>query len=89
MKLGIVAKRRIQSAKEGKLCVACLQPLYGQVTRGCHQKCYRGTLRAIEKGLTTELERMVQGKLLPCAKTGPRPTNAVLVQVLKEQANES
>jgi hypothetical protein len=89
VKLGIVARRRIAQAKDGNLCVACLQPLYGRSVRGCHHKCYRGTLRAIEKGLTTELERVMQGKLLPCAKSGPRPSNAVIVQVMQEQADES
>jgi hypothetical protein len=88
VKLGIAAKRRIAKAKAEKLCVACLQPLYGVQARGCHYKCYRATLRAIEKGLTTEAERMVEGKLLPCARPG-RVANPVMLELTKGQADES
>lgn len=82
MKLGLAVRRRIAKAEAEKLCVACLQPLYGKVIRGCHQKCYRATLRAIEKGLTTEAERVSQGKLLPCNTVG-RPSNPVMLELLE------
>lgn len=87
MKLGIEAKRRVAKARAEKLCVACMQPTNGERTiRGCHVKCHRATLRAIERGLTTDAERVSAGKFLPPAPSGRKPYNAVTLDVLGESA---
>lgn len=82
VKIRTEAKKRVAKAKAEGLCVACLAPAYGRMIRGCHQKCYRATIRAIEKGLTTETERLSQGKLLPIAQAGRKPSTAVMLDVL-------
>lgn len=75
------ARQRIAKAEAEHLCVACLQPLGdGTVKRGCHEKCYRATLRAIEKGKTTEADRVQDGKLLARDLPGRRPSNPVSVE---------
>jgi len=81
------AELRIERAKQGHLCVACLCPLDNErVIRGCHCKCHKATVRAIEQGLTTEFERMAEGKFLPKGKSGRRPSNPV-TQELGEKRN--
>ena len=84
VKLGIEAKRRVAKAKAERLCVACMEPLDGRAVRGCHVRCHRATLRAIERGLTTESERVAAGKFLPPAQAGRKPCSAVTLDVLGE-----
>lgn len=72
---------RVDKAKREGLCVACMQPLNGKSLRGCHPKCHRATLRAIERGETTEEARIAEGKFLPAGKGGRRRTNAVSIDV--------
>ena len=82
MRLGIEAKRRVSKAKAEGLCVACLKPASGRMIRGCHFNCYRATLRAIERGLTSEQERVSEGKMLPVGTTGRKPKNPVTLDVM-------
>ncbi len=72
------AMERITKAQTEGLCVACMQPLDAmRVIRGCHERCYKATIRAIDKGLTTEADRVAAGKLLESQTGGREPTNAV------------
>ncbi len=75
------AQERLTKATQEHLCVACLQPLgSGKVKRGCHEGCYRATLRAIDAGKWTESQRVEEGKLLPHGKCGRKPTNPVSIE---------
>lgn len=57
-------QKRIEKAKAKNLCLACLQPLDDtRVIRGCHERCYRATLRAVVAGKTTIADRIAEGKL--------------------------
>ena len=76
------AMQRIAEAEAKHLCVACLQPLDGtRVVRGCHERCYRATLRAIESGKTTEADRMKEGKLLEADEGGRKASNPVTCEL--------
>lgn len=76
------ARERIAKADADGLCVACLQSLNGEKPiRGCHSKCYRATMRAIEQGKCTDEERVASGKLLECGKSGRKPSNPVTQDV--------
>lgn len=75
------ASQRISKAEREGLCVACLEPLgHDVVRRGCHEKCYRATLRAVEKGLTTIEQRVREGKLLATAR-GASKSNPVTLEL--------
>jgi hypothetical protein len=82
VRLGTEAKRRVSKAKAEGLCVACLKPAEGRMIRGCHFSCYRATLRAIERGLTSEQERVSEGKILPVRISGRKPKNPVTIDVM-------
>lgn len=76
------AQARVEQATKEGLCVACLEPLNGaRAIRGCCQGCHRATLRAIERGITTEIARMLEGKFLPKHKGGRKPSNPVTKDV--------
>lgn len=75
-----MSKARIARCRKENLCVACLDALDGEVIRGCHSRCYRATLRAIAKGVTTDQKQVKQGKLLPRAKPGRKVTNPVSLE---------
>lgn len=76
-----LARQRIAKAEAEGLCVACLTPLDETRTiRGCHERCYRATTRAIKSGKTTEKERMQAGKLLSNAEPGKKPSNPVSLE---------
>ena len=78
VRLGKAAIERINRAQAGGLCVACMEPLgSGTVKRGCHERCYRATLRAIGAGKTTEVERVRAGKFLQPQEPGRHPSNPV------------
>lgn len=74
-------EQRVALALEQNLCVACMKPMYGKPMRGCHLKCHRATLRAVEAGKTTLEQRVKQGKLLPAKKGGRPPGNPVTVEL--------
>ena len=74
---------RLARAEKECLCVACLEPLDGRVVRGCHERCHKATMRAIDAGLTTEIERVSEGKLLEMGKRGRKPTNLVSKELSK------
>lgn len=77
-----VAQSRIAKAQSERLCVACMEKLDGSRTiRGCHERCYRATLRAILAGRTTEQERVADGKLLERDTPGRNPSNPVSVEL--------
>lgn len=77
-------KARRDKAAKGGLCVACLEPLDDTRTvRGCHERCYRATLNAVAKGLTTIEERIRAGKLLERETAGRKPVNPVSVELSK------
>ena len=89
LKIGYVevkkaARNRIAEATQNKLCVACMGPLGDKrVICGCHERCYRATLRAIEKGKTTRAKRLEEGKLLEGEPPGRKVSNPVSVDVEK------
>ncbi len=74
------AIERIRKCREQDLCVACEQPLYGESVRGCHWKCYKATMRAIERGELTEEQRVREGKLLASRRAGRPPSNPVTIE---------
>jgi len=79
------AKQRLAKAEDEKLCVACMKPLgEGRVKRGCHERCYRATLRAIEKGQLTLADRLADGKILEAGDGGRRPSNPVSIEAAGE-----
>ncbi|MFN8742870.1 MAG: hypothetical protein ACK5YR_23315 [Pirellula sp.] len=80
MKKEIVLKIRRYSKK--RLCLGCDKPISPEekIVRGCHERCARATYRAIEKGLTTDSERVADGKWLAHAKRGPKPSNPVTIE---------
>ena len=80
--LKAAAKARRNKARQKKLCYACMKPLgEGRVKRHCHEKCYRATLRAIEKGHTTMSERIAAGKMAGDDERPTRPaTNPVTLE---------
>ena len=81
------AEQRIEKAKSKDLCLACLEPMGDDIgMRGCHSKCYRATMRAIERGWTTDNERVQEGKLGERKPPGRKPLNPV-TRELKESRN--
>ena len=85
MELSKAAVRRIAKADSEQLCVGCLEPLGdSRVVRGCHEKCFRATLRAIERGDVTEETRVAEGKLLAAGTRGRKPSNPVTIDSRKE-----
>lgn len=78
------AKQRLARAERESLCVACMKPLdNGTIKRGCHERCYRATLRAIEKGRMTMADRLAEGKILEAEDGGRKPSNPVSVEAAK------
>lgn len=76
------ARQRIAKAISEGLCVACLQPLDETRTiRGCHERCHRATLRAIQSGRTTDADRVEEGKLLEGKPGGRRASNPVTAEL--------
>lgn len=72
------ARQRLAKAESQNLCVACMELLDATRTvRGCHERCYRATMRNIASGKTTEARRMEEGKLLESDTGGGRPGNPV------------
>jgi hypothetical protein len=79
-------QQRIADCLKHQLCVACLQPARrGRIIRGCHERCYRATLRAAQAGNCTLEERIAQGKLLYCAPSGRKPSNAVSLELQRRR----
>lgn len=77
-------KLRIEKAEANNLCVGCMQPHNEKrKIRGCHESCYKATTRAIERGITTEVKRVSEGKLLPSNVTGRPPSNPVTMELRK------
>lgn len=75
------ARERIAKAEAEGLCVACMKPLDATRTlRGCHERCYRATDRAIKRGIWTEEDRVAEGKLLEKETGGREPTNPVSIE---------
>lgn len=78
------ARQRLAKAEKENLCVACMQPLdHSRTVRGCHERCYRATIRGIAKGQTTEAERIEEGKLHELPDYGSRATNPVTKELSK------
>jgi len=75
------AQQRIEKAAAEKLCCGCMQPLGdGRVIRGNHERCYRSTMRHIERGIWTEADRISEGKLLPADDGGRPVSNPVSIE---------
>jgi hypothetical protein len=74
------AKLRIAKCEKDGLCYACMKPLYGRVVRKCHEKCMKATYRAIERGETTDEQRVSEGKLAAPQSGGCKPTNPVTIE---------
>jgi len=82
VEMNAAAEARLTKARKEQLCVACMQPLNGERSiRGCHVCCHRATLRAIDRGDTTEMQRVLEGKFLPPAKGGRKISNPVTKDV--------
>lgn len=78
------ARDRLAKAEQESLCVACMKPLGGgMIKRGCHESCYQATRRAIQRGLTTEAERVAAGKLREAGHGGRNPSNPVTLDVME------
>lgn len=76
------ARQRVAKAEANNLCCACMEPLDKTRTiRGCHERCYQATIRAIARGLTTDAERVKEGKLLPQASPGPKRSSPVSLDI--------
>lgn len=73
------AIRRLAKAEQEGLCVACMQPLDGTVKRGCHERCYQATLRAIREEKFTMEDRIAEGKIRE-TNQGRRPSNPVTLE---------
>ncbi|MFN5710050.1 MAG: hypothetical protein ACK56J_10515 [Planctomycetota bacterium] len=83
-------QQRIADCLKHQLCVACLQPARrGRVIRGCHERCYRATIRAAQAGKCTIEERIAQGKLLYSQPSGRKPSNAVSVELQLKKRRRS
>lgn len=76
------AQKRIQQCNAEGLCLACLKPLDNTRTiRGVHERCNQATIRAINRGETTEEQRISEGKWLPRDAGGRPPSTAVTLDV--------
>jgi hypothetical protein len=81
IKVNRTAQQRIAKCVTENLCCACMQPLDDKRTvRGCHERCYRATNRAIANGVFTDAERTSEGKWLEEETGGRRPTNPVTIE---------
>lgn len=75
------AQQRLEKAASEQLCCACMKPRGdGRIIRGNHERCYRATMRYIERGIWTEAERISEGKLLPADEGGRPLSNPVSVE---------
>lgn len=76
------AMQRIEKCKRENLCVACLGSLDGEkkVVRGCHERCYAATQKAIRTKKFTEAQRIADGKFLAAEPGGRKPCNPVTVE---------
>lgn len=81
VKLNRAARQRIAKCESEGLCFACMEPLEGIVRRHCHQRCYKATLRAVEKGLTTIKKRVAEGRLAGENDGGRPPSNPVTLEL--------
>jgi hypothetical protein len=80
------AKERLAKAETKNLCVACMEPLdETRVVRGCHERCYRATMRSVANGKTTEAQRIAEGKLLVSEPGGGSPSNPVTKEIYAKQ----
>lgn len=76
------AKQRLDTAARKRLCVACMEKLDDTRTvRGCHERCYRATMRCVARGETTVEQRIADGKLLGNDSGGGQPTNPVTKEI--------
>lgn len=65
-----------QQLLEAGICLECRLPLEEKDLpgkRGCHEKCHRRVLRAIENGAYTEYDAISAGRLAPTKKGGRPP----------------
>jgi hypothetical protein len=63
-------------------CLVCECSLVGRKSiRGDCEPCYRATLRAVNKGETTDEKRVEDGKWLATEKPGRKPSNPVTVEL--------
>lgn len=64
-----------QELLKSRVCLECGLPIAAndrRAKRGCHEKCHRRILRAIDSGKYTEFDAISNGKLAP-SQTGGRP----------------
>ena len=71
------------------LCLECGKPISSQEKskRGCHERCHRKILRAIDRGKYTEFAAISAGHLAPKGKGGrpPQLTQLEMMTETKEQ----
>ena len=86
-KLSATASARVTDCLEQRRCLACLKPARrGRMIRGCHERCYRATLRGASLGKCTLDERVAEGKLLPANSRNRRARNPVTRELMKRGA---
>jgi len=67
---------------KGEECLECKQALgKGRVKRGCHERCYRRIVRAIEKKKYTDFDAIRAGSLAP-KQSGGRPSQLTELEQL-------
>lgn len=81
------AQQRIEKAKAEKLCLGCMKPLdETRTVRGLHERCYRSTMRHIDRGIWTESERIGEGKLLDDDKGGRPVSNPISIEAAQSSS---
>lgn len=82
MKLTQAATKRLAICKADGLCVACFRSLGdSRIVRGCHESCYRQTMRFVSQGKLVEADRIRNGRLLEAEPGGRPPVNPVTQEV--------
>lgn len=64
--------KKAQKLLDERVCLACGEKIADdeREIRGCHERCYRKTYRAIERGSVTEREAIEAGLIAPQRKVG-------------------
>ena len=75
-------KKKVEKCVRLGICLTCGKPLGDRVVRGVHDACAKTTYRAIRNGLTTDEERIEDGKWLPRNRSGRPPSNPIIVELL-------
>lgn len=76
------AQRRVEKAAKQNLCVACMKPLDDTRTIcGCHERCYRATMRCVARNETTIADEVAKGCFVLSTTRGGDALNPVTKRV--------